>query len=231
MCWNDFRNLGIEAVAHTEEIVKIVGLSDENIRKAAQDTADDGLWVSTTIAIIQTIPDQISNLEGKIAQMPEVKYLNPQQFDSRWDPKNNQWPKRALEDDLSGIPDYIDAVKRTLVALHDAGALLLSGTDTSIPFMIPGFGLHNELEAMVNIGLSPYDALRTSTYNPAKYLGGLDEFGTIGVGKRADLVLLDKNPLEDITNTKLISGVMVRGRWYSRADLDTMLEEVAKANQ
>ena len=54
---------------------------------------------------------------------------------------------------------------------------------------------------------------------------------TTKAGKRADLVLLDKNPLEDITNTRLISGVMVRGRWYSRADLDTMLEEVAKANQ
>lgn len=67
--------------------------------------------------------------------------------------------------------------------------------------------------------------------NPAKYLGGLDEFGTIGVGKRADLVLLDENPLENIANTRRIAGVMVKLRWYSRAELDEMLELLAKANE
>jgi adenine deaminase len=70
--------------------------------------------------------------------------------------------------------------------------------------------------------------LRTSTYNPAQYLGELDEFGTIEVGKRADLVLLEGNPLEDIANTRQIAGVMVRGRYYSRADLDLMLDAVAQ---
>ncbi len=107
----------------------------------------------------------------------------------------------------------------------------MSGTDTPLPILVPGFALHEELEVMVEIGLSPYDALKTSTYNPAMYLGELDEFGTIEVGKRSDLILLKANPLEDITNTQLIDGVMVRGRWFTRADLDMMLEEVAKANQ
>jgi imidazolonepropionase-like amidohydrolase len=87
------------------------------------------------------------------------------------------------------------------------------------------------LAVMVDVDLSPYEALRSSTYNSAMYLKELDEFGTIEVGKRADLVLLERNPLEDITNTRRIDGVMVRGRWYTRTDLDVMLEEVAKANQ
>jgi adenine deaminase len=115
-----------------------------------------------------------------------------------------------------------------LLALSQSGALLMSGTDTAVPMMVPGFSLHNELETMVDIGLSPYDVLRTSTYNPALYLDQLDEFGTIEEGKRADLVLLKGNPLEDITNTRQIAGTMVRGRWYSRADLDVMLDAVAQ---
>ena len=82
---------------------------------------------------------------------------------------------------------------------------------------------------MVDIGFSPYDTLRTSTYNPAMYLNQLNEFGTVDVGKRADLLLLDANPLVDISNTRQISGVMVGGRWYTRADLDAMLDEVANA--
>jgi adenine deaminase len=70
--------------------------------------------------------------------------------------------------------------------------------------------------------------LKTSTYNPALYLGKLDEVGTVEVGKRADLVLLEANPLEDITSTREIAGVMIRGRYFDRADLDTILELVAK---
>ena len=94
--------------------------------------------------------------------------------------------------------------------------------------MVPGFSLHNELETMADVGFSPYDVLMTSTYNPAHYLGELDEFGTVEAGKRADLVLLEGNPLEDIANTREIAGVMVRSRYYTRADLDLMLEAVAK---
>ena len=102
----------------------------------------------------------------------------------------------------------------------------MSGTDTPLPVLVPGFALHEELAAMVDIGLSPYDALKTSTYNPAKYLDKLDEFGTIEIGKRADLVLLKASPLEDITNTQEIEGVMVRGKWFNRIDLDRILKEM-----
>ncbi|MFC2038237.1 amidohydrolase family protein [Chloroflexota bacterium] len=132
--------------------------------------------------------------------------------------------------DTSFLARYQVPHEKMLLALNELGAPLMSGTDTPLPVLIPGFALHEELAAMVDIGFTPYDALKTSTYNPARYLDELDEFGTIGVGKRADLVLLKANPLEDITNTSQIEGVTVRGRWYGREDLDTMLEEVANAN-
>jgi adenine deaminase len=115
-----------------------------------------------------------------------------------------------------------------LLALNDSGALLMSGTDAPSAGVVPGFSLHDELETMADVGFSPYDVLRTSTYNPALYLGELDEFGTVELGKRADLVLLEANPLEDIANTREIAGTMVQGHWYSRADLDLMLEAVAQ---
>jgi len=158
---------------------------------------------------------------------PEVAFVNPSHFvREEWLSGDNAYS----EVDSSLHSEYLAVLEKMLLALYEAGVPLMSGTDTPLPIMIPGFALHEELEVMVDIGLSPYDVLKTSTYNPAMYLGELDEFGTIEVGKRADLVLLKANPLEDITNTQLIDGVMVRGRWYTRADLDMMLEEVANAN-
>jgi hypothetical protein len=229
-CWDYFRSLGVEAVAHIEELIKIVEWSDESIRKTAQDVADDGMGISTTIALVQAIPSMILNLEDKLARTPEGKYVNPRIFDSAWAPGENEYEEFDKED-VEFLVEYITTCEKMLVALNEEGALLMSGTDSNEPLMAPGFSLLGELEAMVGLGISPYDALRTSTYNPAKYLNGLDEFGTIEVGKRADLVLLEANPMEDISNIRRIDGVMVRGRWYSGADLDKMLEEIAKANQ
>jgi len=104
----------------------------------------------------------------------------------------------------------------------------MAGTDTLIlPNLLPGFALHHELEELVGVGLTPYEALRTSTTHPFEFLGELDEAGTVEVGKRADLVLLEANPLEDITNSQKIAGVMIQGRWLSKAEIQEGLEELA----
>jgi len=199
--------------------------SDEAIHQIAQDVADDGVWVSTTVYLMRTIGDQGADLEGTLTRMPEVKYIHHNVFDTRWRPGINDYVDTGSR---SWWPGYLAAQEKMLLALNESGALLMSGTDAPVPVMVPGFSLHDELEMMVDVGLSPYDTLKTSTYNPALYLDRLDEFGTVEVGKRADLVLLEANPLDDITNTRQIAGVMVRGRWYSRADLDLMLEKVAQ---
>ena len=113
-----------------------------------------------------------------------------------------------------------------LVALMQReGVGLLAGTDTGDDGVLPGSALHHELELLVGAGLSPAQALRTATLNPARYFGIAAEAGTIGKGKRADLVLLDANPLEDIRNANKISAVVVRGRVLDRKELDRLLKE------
>jgi imidazolonepropionase-like amidohydrolase len=82
------------------------------------------------------------------------------------------------------------------------------------------------LELFVKAGLTPMEALQTATLSPAKFLGRTNDLGTVEAGKLADLVLLDSNPLDDIRNTQKISAVVLRGRYFSRADLDGILKNV-----
>ncbi|HEV7838089.1 MAG TPA: amidohydrolase family protein [Gemmatimonadaceae bacterium] len=111
--------------------------------------------------------------------------------------------------------------------LNRGGVKLLAGTDTPQPYVYPGFSLHDELALLVRSGLTPLEALRAATYNPAEYLGALDSLGTVAPGKLADLVLLDADPLRDIHNTRRISAVIANGRLYDRAALNGLLEKVA----
>ena len=111
-------------------------------------------------------------------------------------------------------------------ALHDAGARILLGTDSGAPFVIPGFSIHEELRNFVEAGLSPYEAIRAGTQRAAEFLNAQDEFGTIEVDKRADLILINGNPLEDISNVSRISGVLVRGNWLTREDLDRYVHDL-----
>ncbi len=101
--------------------------------------------------------------------------------------------------------------------MHRAGVPLLAGTDAPLRNSLPGFGLHEELRYMVAAGLSPLEALRTATYEPARWFGALDSLGTVAVGKAADLVLLDADPLAEIRNTRRIEVVITRGKVYDVA--------------
>jgi tetratricopeptide (TPR) repeat protein len=113
-------------------------------------------------------------------------------------------------------------------AMNRAGVRLIAGTDVGNPFAFPGFSLHDELALLVEAGLSPRQALRSATSAPAEFLGRTGDLGTIERGKIADLVLLDRNPLEDIHNTTAISAVVAGGRLYDRAALDGMLAEAQR---
>jgi imidazolonepropionase-like amidohydrolase len=114
-------------------------------------------------------------------------------------------------------------------ALAEAGVPLLAGTDTGTPSLVPGFALHEELELLVRAGLTPAQALRSATLEPARYLGLEDEQGTVEPGKVADLVLLDADPLRDIRNTTRIDSVVVRGCLVDGAARERMLDDVAAA--
>jgi imidazolonepropionase-like amidohydrolase len=114
-------------------------------------------------------------------------------------------------------------------AMRKAGVQFLAGTDTGNPFCFPGFSLHEELALLVIAGLTPVEALRSATLNPAKFLGLDKTLGTIEQGKVADLVLLDANPLEDVRNTQRINAVISNGRLFDRKALDKMLAQAEAA--
>jgi len=122
------------------------------------------------------------------------------------------------------------SVLQNIFAMQQAGVLLLAGTQTSLDDIgTPGLVLHDELNVFVQAGLSPFEALKTATVNPAKFKRREKDLGTIEKGKLADLILLDANPLADISNTRKINAVVVNGRYLSREFLDKMLAEVEAA--
>jgi imidazolonepropionase-like amidohydrolase len=108
------------------------------------------------------------------------------------------------------------ALKLAIVsALYKGGAHLLLGTDTVKPGTLPGFSLHDELAYFVAAGITPYDAIRSGTSDAATFLRQQNEFGLVAVGLRADLLLVEANPLEDVNNISRLAGVMVDGHWLS----------------
>jgi imidazolonepropionase-like amidohydrolase len=114
--------------------------------------------------------------------------------------------------------------------LAEAGVPVVAGTDGGdMPFVIPGFGLHDELALLVRAGLSSLDALRAATIEPARLLGLDDSLGTVEAGKAADLVVLDADPLADIRNTTRIHTVVTRGRVITAARRARMLADIAAA--
>ncbi len=155
----------------------------------------------------------------------EFKYVEPTQFEYHI-PGNNYLT------DLT--PELYEAAaagdtprKRLTKALHDGGARLLLGTDCGNPYVVHGFSLQEELQNFVDAGLTPYQAIRAGTHDAAEFLGALDEFGTVVRGRRADLILVRDNPLDDVTRLAERLGVMVRGQWYSQSDLQARLESLA----
>lgn len=124
-------------------------------------------------------------------------------------------------------------LKELTRALQSGGVLLLLGTDSSAPGMFPGKSAHLELEQLVEAGLTPYQALATGTANAGKFINqhvaGAKPFGTVQGGQRADLLLLDANPLTDIKSIRQIAGVSVKGRWLSRSEIQKMRKDAVSA--
>jgi imidazolonepropionase-like amidohydrolase len=150
--------------------------------------------------------------------------------------KERSWPmftrdilKSWSTDPIADRERFFRAELEMVGEMHRAGVPILAGTDTAAGVRVyPGFSLHSELELLVQAGLSPMETLQTATRNAGLYLG-LPDTGTIEKGKRADLVLLDANPLDSISNTRKIRSVVINGRYLSRADLDSLLQNVQDA--
>ena len=187
--------------------------------------ARNGTWQVPTLTVLRSgafraDPDFVND--------PRRKYMTPR--------TRTQWagPPAAGTPDPAALErgrTLFDRYLAIVGAMHRARVRILAGSDTPNPYVFPGFSLHDELGLLVRSGLNPLEALQAATRNAAEFLGTLDEVGTVERGKRADLVILDGNPLEDIANTKRIHAVIVNGRVVSKQQIDAMLSDIEKANR
>lgn len=182
--------------------------------------ADNSTWQVPTLIWDQA---QARLDDANLAADPRLKYV-PASIRAEWQ------PERLLK---QTTPEQRDALKKVAGrylelsrTMRRSGVPFLAGTDGPDPYVFPGFSLHDELELLVKAGFSPAQALQTATFNPALFLGKLDQYGAVDKGRVADMVLLDDNPLEDIRNTRKIDSVVLGGKLFSREDLDKMLAEV-----
>lgn len=206
--------------------VFIADQADETkIAGIAAATAKAGVWNVPTESLFRHATSSASDPDDMV-DWPEMKYM-PAETVEQW-----RRAKRELLDDANYRPDTaaraVALRQQLILELHRNGAGLLLGSDSPQIFNVPGFSVHRELEYLVEAGLSPFEALQTGTVNPAKFFGRCGDFGVVQTGAEADLILLNANPLDDITNTRRIHGVMLRGRWLPRSELDGLLDKLAR---
>ena len=205
-------------------------IDPSRIPALARATREAGVANVPTAALWEAIYG--SESAESMAARPEMRYVSRQQIEAWKNQKRNQ--QQGLANGGIGEAE-VDALlgfrRRLLKGLADEGAMLLLGTDSPQLFSVPGFALHREAALLQESGVSPWKVLESGTKNVGLYtrnvLGSPDAVGLVSPGYRADLVLLDRNPLEDVAHLRAISGVMVRGRWIPGADLRAGLEAIA----
>jgi hypothetical protein len=186
----------------------------------ARATRTAGAWQCPTLGTsIYHAPTSV--IERYLATT-EAEYLDPETREGLRHRQRVKWLSNYSEADFTRATRANDKQAALLRAMHAEGVPLLAGTDSNAF----GFALHRELEALVEAGLTPAEALRTATINAARFVGLENEVGRIAAGYGADLILLDANPLQDIRNTTRIDAVILRGQLLDRGALDDMLAKV-----
>lgn len=199
-----------------------LAMTDARMHELARATAAAGVWNCPTLVV----NDMLADLDrlADLAEHPSAALLPPSiRVALANNPLAPLFSPEARAMLRAVKPQQLKFVK----ALKDAGAGLLIGTDTMLPFLVPGFTVVDEIANFVQAGLTEFEALRAATAEPAKYLGIANSSGTVEVGKRADLILLDADPLRDVRNLHSPTGVFVQGRWFSREELRARLQELA----
>lgn len=165
----------------------------------------------------------------ELGRAPEMKYMPKSTIDKWISSKKDLTAGDFNEDQWEAF----NQIRRKLIyELQQHGHGLLLGSDAPQVFNVPGFSIHHELDAMIRAGLSPLEAIQSGTLNPALFFDREGDFGEVTEGVSADFLLLNANPLEDMKALKMPAGVMVRGTWLSRGDIDERLERIAaKAEQ
>lgn len=219
---------GQKMIAHTEEVAKHAhgDYSAQRISYFAGRIADGGVWLTPTLVTTRRILEEFSDPKGLFSR-PEAAYArHPMQRDI-WSFISNMHQGIPVQHRTRLKDDFEKFQRPFTKVFHDKGGQLMTGTDSLLPRLVPGFALHQELHEMVAVGLTPFEALRTSTTIPYEYLGESRDAGTIAVGKKSDLLLVEANPLEDISAAAKIAGVLMRGRWIGKAEIDRRMGKIA----
>lgn len=197
---------------------------DENkIPVLAQQTVQANPYVTPTLHLFKFTAGK-GRSDASFRAQPDIRFYPPKVVDL-WMGVSKKYLATATT--LERREKYIKIRDKIVKAIHDAGGKIMAGSDTPEWLMLYGYTLHLELIDLRDAGLSNYAALEAATRNPAEFFGTSEKTGTISKGKQADLVLLEANPLDDITNTQKRAGVMLRGRWFEQPELDKWLDEIA----
>jgi imidazolonepropionase-like amidohydrolase len=215
---------GQATVDHLDNYYEAAGGDHARIPELAERTRQAGVAVVPTMALWEVILG--AHPAEPMMSRPELRFM-PRNMVEQWARNVEQ---RVAGADASEVRRTVAFRNAMLKGLNDAGAEILMGTDAPQLFSVPGFSLRRELAVMAQVGMTPYEILRSGTVNVARHLGEEAESGTVAVGRRADLLLLEADPLRDIGAVARVAGVMVAGRWLDRAALDARLAEIAARN-
>jgi len=218
---------GQVGVTHAEELIhtRLWSLDTNELAGLASEMAEAGTWLTPTLAHFESIADQWASPEAVEARLGNetAQYL-PEWLLADWRDSNTFGARDPGQ--KPNITRQYEFHAPLIRALHSAGVPILAGTDTPI-LLPPGFSLHSEIEALRDAGMSGFEALATATSNPGRFVRThvreFARFGTIEPGARADILLVDSDPRDNLAVLRRPRGVMVRGRWYDRSDLDRML--------
>jgi len=183
--------------------------------------ARSSMWICPTLTVnraMSYLNDSTFTKDNRIAYLP-----NP--VIEVWNQKMSPFTKGQIDTFANGRRERYLFELSLIGKMNKKGVKFLAGTDFPNPFVFPGFSLHDELSLMVKGGMPAIDALRTATIYPAIFMNKKADLGSVETGKLASLVLLNKNPIENIENTKTIETVIVRGKVYTRSSLESMLEQ------
>jgi len=222
---------GQASIDHLDNYVETIGgpdsANDVRLQAVVDATCKARAWTVPTLALWETFMGT-EDLD-LLAARPEVRYV-PQAWRTNWMQQlsqmrqGNQLSPRQRETTLA-------LRRRILKALQTRGCPIAFGTDSPQLYSVPGFSIQREMSSMVAAGLTPQQILVSGTRNAARYFGSEQEFGSVAAGQRADLILLNGNPLTDLANVGRRVGVMVNGRWLPEAEIQARLERIAAAYQ
>lgn len=253
---NELKTTKLGEIAHIEEIVKALQREFESVKHEFKgsfieyvqertpaiiaDLVTNDIAVQSTLWLSESFSRQVFELEEILADIP-LEYANPGIVEGYpgspnpgWLPGSNKFQTYAgtTPEERAGAERYWEGFTKAhhllFRAMVDANVTVLAGTDANAWLTIPGFSLHNEIESLTEAGMTPSQAINAATAAPAKILN--TPAGVIDEGRRADLVLLERNPLIDIANTRSIDTVILNGKVLNRAALDAMLASVREAN-